>query len=147
MKTLCLCVLAAALLPQTARSQAVAQSGSHEAVAIAIDHLRNLEYGQAIQQLQTWVETNPEDLRAQNYLAVSILYQKMFHLGVLESRVYGQGGDIFKASKVDVEPKFQRQLISVLDKAQSIADLRVKSDVKDKEGLYWSGVTHGTRAT
>jgi tetratricopeptide (TPR) repeat protein len=141
-------VLAVVLVPAVSNSQTTTSlaepSGS---VAIGIDHLRNLEYEPAIQQLQSWLQTHPEDLRAHNYLGISILYQEMFHRGVLESRVYGHGGEVFKASKVAVTPEFQQQLLSVLERAQSLADLRVKSDPKDKEALYWGGVTHGTRAT
>jgi hypothetical protein len=32
----------------------------------------------------------------------------MFERGVLESGVYGEGGDIFKPSKVAVTPSFQQ---------------------------------------
>jgi tetratricopeptide (TPR) repeat protein len=148
MKPLCWLVLAVVLLPATTKSQtAGSQDGPSDPVATAIDHLRNLEYAQAIQQLQSWLETRPEDLRAHNYLGISVLYQEMFHRGVLESRVYGQGGDIFKAAKVAVAPEFQKQLLSILGKAQGLADQRAKSNPKDKEALYWAGVTHGTRAT
>ncbi len=148
MKLLYLFVLAAACLPAAVQSQTTGpQEASSDILESAIDHLRNLEYERAIQQLQSWLKTYPEDLRAQNYLGISILYQEMFHRGVLESRVYGQGGDIFKASKVEITPEFQHRLLSVLDKAQSLADLRSTSDARDKEALYWAGVTHGTRAT
>jgi hypothetical protein len=148
MKPLCVFVLALVLLPPATQCQSAGpQAEPSDPVATAIDHLRNLEYMQSIQQLQSWLETHPEDLRAHNYLAISILYQEMFHRGVLESRVYGHGGEAFKASKVAVTPEFQQQLLSVLQKSQSIADLRMKSDPKDKEALYWGGVTHGTRAT
>ncbi len=148
MKRLCLFVLALVLLPATTQSQVQgSQAGSSDPVATALDHLRNLEYELAVQQLQGWLETHPEDLRAYNYLGISVLYQEMFHRGVLESRVYGHGGDVFKASKVALTPEFQQQLLSILEKAQSLADRRAKSDPKDKEALYWAGVTHGTRAT
>lgn len=148
MKLFCSFVLIVVLLPAVTPSEAAAsQTNSTDPVAVAIDHLRNLEYEQAIQQLQSWLEAHPEDLRAYNYLGISVLYQEMFRRGVLESRVYGQGGDIFKASKVAVTPEFQQQLLSVLEKAQSLADARANAEPRDKDALYWAGVTHGTRAT
>ena len=116
-------------------------------VAIASDYLGDLEYEQAIQQLQRWLKTHPEDLRALNCLGTALLYQEMFHRGLLESRVYGNGGDVFKASKVPLTPEFERQLLPILEKAQTLAETRAKADPKDKESLYWAGVTHGTRAT
>ena len=148
MKRLCMFVLAVVLVPGVTNSQTTTSPAEPSGqLAIGIDHLRNLEYKEAIQQLQSWLETHPEDLRAHNYLGISILYQEMFHRGVLESRVYGHGGEVFKASKVAVTPEFQQQLLTVLAKAQSIAELRLNSNPKDKEALYWGGVTHGTRAT
>ncbi|MBZ5616930.1 MAG: tetratricopeptide repeat protein [Acidobacteriia bacterium] len=148
MKPPCFLLLLVVLLPATVQSQiGGAQAGPSDPVAIATDHLRNLEYEEAIQQLQSWLETHPKDLRAHNYLGISVLYQQMFHRGVLESRVYGHGGDVFKASKAALAVEFQEQLLSILEKAQSLADQRARSDPKDKEAVYWAGVTHATRAT
>jgi len=148
MKPICLLLLVVILVSLTSQSQSTGLRHSPpDLVAESIDHLRNLEYDQASQQLETWLKSHPDDLRARNYLAISILYQEMFHRGVLESRVYGHGGDVFKASKVDLTPEFQQELLSVLERAQNLADQRTKSDPKDKEALYWAGVSHGTRAT
>jgi tetratricopeptide (TPR) repeat protein len=116
-------------------------------MAIASDYLGDLEYEQAIQQLRSWLKTHPEDLRALNCLGTALLYQEMFHRSLLESRVYGNGGEVFKASKVPLTQEFERQLLPILEKAQSLAETRAKIDPKDKESLYWAGVTHGTRAT
>lgn len=127
--------------------ESLRQSDGSDPVAAAIAHLRNLEYDAARQQLREWGEAHPADLRAWNYLAIATLYQEMFRRGVLESSVYGQGGAVFKPSKVPVTPAFQQELFSVLDKAQELAEQRLKNDPKDKDAMYWAGVTHGTRAT
>jgi tetratricopeptide (TPR) repeat protein len=113
----------------------------------AIEHLRNLEYDAAKAQLRTCVDAHPSDLQAWNYLAIATLYDEMFERGVLESGVYGEGGDIFKPSKVSVAPSFQQELFSILDKSQQLAEERLKSDPRDKDAMYWAGVGHGTRAT
>lgn len=136
------------LFPLAAATQKPPVSGEdRDPVAVAIDHLRNLEYDPAKQQLRDWVETHPADLRAQNYLATATLYQEMFRRGVLEAGVYGEGGDVFKPNKVPVTPEFQQQLFSILDKAQGVAEARLMNDSKDKDAMYWAGVGHGTRAT
>jgi len=116
-------------------------------VTPAIEHLRNLEYDAAKQQLRGCVDAQPSNLRAWNYLAIATLYDEMLERGVLESGVYGEGGDVFKASKVAVTPSFQQELFSILDKAQQLAEERLKSDPNDKDAMYWAGVGHGTRAT
>jgi hypothetical protein len=124
-----------------------ANTQEQDPVNIAIDHLRNLEYGAAKQQLRGCIDTHPTDLRAWNYLATATLYNEMFDRGVLESSVYGEGGDIFKASKVAVTPSFQQELLSILDKSQRLAEERLKGNPRDKDAMYWAGVSHGTRAT
>ena len=118
-----------------------------DTVTAAIEHLRNLEYDDAKQQLHALGDAHPADLRTWNYLAIATLYQEMFQRGVLESGVYGQGGAVFKPSKVAVTPSFQQEFFSALDKAQGLAEQRLKNDPKDKDAMYWAGVSHGTRAT
>jgi tetratricopeptide (TPR) repeat protein len=137
--------LPVALLQQTPLQQH--RHDEDEAVTIAIEHIRNLEYAKSKQQLSRAVAVDSANLRAWNYLAIATLYEEMFKRGVLESRVYGQGGDVFKPSKVTITAEFQQELLNTLDKAQGVAEKRLKSDRSDQEAMYWAGVTHGTRAT
>jgi hypothetical protein len=76
------------------------------------------EYQESEQQLHPWLQANPRDLRAWNYLAVATLYEEMFKRGVLESCVYRQGGDVFIPGKLAITPEFQQELLDTLDKAQ-----------------------------
>jgi tetratricopeptide (TPR) repeat protein len=136
------------ILPPGGQAQTLpADAQDPDPVSIAIDHYRNLEYDAAKQQLRAWIDTHPSDLRASNYLATATLYGEMFERGVLESSVYGEGGAIFKASKVAVTPSFQQELLSILGKSQQLAEERLKSNPNDKDAMYWAGVSHGTRAT
>ena len=142
------CVLLAALLLSVPAFARHAQLPTPEdPVGVAIAHIRNLEYAEARQQLETWVGQHPDDLRAWNYLAVAILYREMFERGVLESKVYGQNGEAFRPSKVELTPGFQQELFRVLDQAQAVAQARLDKDPQDKDAMYWLGVAHGTRAT
>src|SRR5690349_6804149 len=121
--------------------------GQEKEVATAIEHIRNLEYAESEEQLRHFLTADSTNLGAWNYLAIAILYEEMFKRGVLESRVYGQGGDVFKPSKVAVTSEFQQELLKTLEKAQVVAERRLKSDPSDQDAMYWAGVTHGTRAT
>jgi len=142
------CILLAALLALVPAARArQAPAPPDDPVGVAIRHIRNLEYAEARQQLEAWVGEHPDDLRAWNYLGVAILYREMFERGVLEAKVYGQGGEAFQPSKVEVTPGFQEDLFRVLDQAQALAEQRIQKDPQDKEALYWLGVAHGTRAT
>ena len=135
-------------LPLGGQAQTLpANTQDTDPVSVAIDYYRNLEYDAAKQRLRGWIDTHPTDLRASNYLATATLYNEMFERGVLESSVYGEGGDIFKASKVAVSASFQQELLSILDKSQRLAEERLNSNPHDKDAMYWAGVSHGTRAT
>jgi tetratricopeptide (TPR) repeat protein len=122
-------------------------SPEQDLVSLAIEHLRNLEYDVAKEQLRRCTDTQPSDLRAWNYLAIATLYGEMFERGVLEASVYGEGGEIFKAGKVAVTPAFQQELLSMLNKTQQLAEERLKNNPNDKDAMYWAGVGHGTHAT
>jgi tetratricopeptide repeat protein len=128
-------------------SQETQAGAQPDVVATAIEHLRNLEYAESEHLMRQWLEKHPSDLRARNYLAIATLYQEMFKRGVLESRVYGHDGDIFKPSKVAITSEFQKEILDLLDKAQKAAEERLKPEGSDKEAMYWAGVSHGTRAT
>jgi hypothetical protein len=116
-------------------------------VSSAIEHLRNLEYNAAKEQLRSCVDAHPSDLRAWNYLAIATLYDELFKRGVLESSVYGEGGEIFKGGKVAVTPAFQQELLSLLNKSERLAEERLKNNPNDRDAMYWAGVGHGTQAT
>ena len=115
-------------------------------VEVAINHYRNLEDEAARQQLEAWLADHPGDLRARNYLASVILQRELLRRELLESQVYGPHGEAFDGKKVPVSPAFQQELFGVLDKAESIAEERLRKNPRDEEALYWAGVAHVTRA-
>ena len=130
----------------------LAASGSQappepEAVRQAKEYQLNLDYNQAEKLLQAYVADRPDDLRALNLLATVLLYREMFRRGLLESQLYGSKGEIFKPKQEPLDAEFQQRLLAILADAQGRAEHRLKRDPKDKEAMYWAGVTHGTRAT
>ncbi len=146
--SLLLVVLLISPVATAARKHAPAQQAPPEdPVATAVDHLRNLEYEPAETLLDGFLQQHPEDLRAWNLLGTVILYREMFRRGLLESHLYGKKGEVFQPTTAPVSEQFERKLYAVLDKAHSLADARLQKDPKDRDALYWGGVSHGTRAT
>lgn len=140
--------LLACATPAEGQQFPASESASDDAaVDVAIGHLRNLEYDEARAELTNRLADNPGDLRAWHYLGVATLYEEMYRRGVLESKIYGEGGSAFKASKVDVSPEFQKELLGILDRGQAAALGRLTLDKSDKDAMYWLGAIHGTRAT
>ncbi len=115
-------------------------------VAVAINHYHNLEHEAARRQLEAWLTDHPGDLRARNYLASAILQRELLRRELLESQVYGPHGEAFDGKKVPVSPAFQQELFGILDKAESVAEERLRKNPRDEEALYWAGVSHVTRA-
>lgn len=135
----------AAVLP--AESQTPMAGGpDREQLSVALDHLHNLEYEEAREELEAWLRQHPTDLHALNYLGTVILHHEMFHRGILETQVYGELGEMFRSGKVPFSPGFQQELLTVLDKAQMLAENRMKRNPDDQEAMYWAGAAHATRA-
>jgi hypothetical protein len=106
----------------------------------------NLEFQPARQLLESWLEQHPTDLRAWNYLAESILDQEMLNEGLLSTGAYLDRGEAFRKRNAPLRADFEREFLGKLDKAQALAQLRLKQNPTDQEALYWAGVEHGTRA-
>ncbi len=130
-----------------AQAEQLHPAPADDAVSIAIELYRNLEYDQAQAVLEEFLRTHPGDLRGLNTLASVILYREMFQRGLLDSNLYGKQGEAFQPATTPVSPEFERRLFAVLDKAQAAADQRFQKNPGDEEAQYWGGVTHAVRAT
>ncbi len=130
-----------------AGDRASADRASEEAFfAQVLDHQFNLEYDVARGQLLEWLHQYPADVRALNYLGTVLLHREMFRRGILETRIYGELGEMFQTRKMPFSAGFQGELFEVLQKAQVLAENRLKQNPNDSEALYWAGITHATRA-
>ncbi len=118
---------------------------AEDPVSTAVNAIYNLEYDDAINILERFLNTKPDDLKALNRLADAMLRKEMFRQGLMEVGVYGDKGDVYKPAKSAPDPTFDTALTKVLDTAQGIADTRLATRPEDRDALYWSGVVHGTR--
>ena len=112
----------------------------------ALECIYNLQFRSAQQTLEAWLGHHPDDLRALNYLANATLDQQLFDAGLLSSDVYTNRGSVFRKKKVPLPKGFEKNFLGILDKAQALAEQRLKQNPRDEEALYWLGVTHSTRA-
>lgn len=124
----------------------VAETEDTAARRAVVGHLHNLEYDAARQELEAWLHREPSNLGARNYLATVILYKEMFRLGILEKHFYGDSSAMFRSGTVSPTAGFRKELFAALDKAQSLAEARLKQNPSDEEALYWAAQTHSTRA-
>ncbi|MGH9344466.1 MAG: tetratricopeptide repeat protein [Terriglobia bacterium] len=110
-----------------------------------VNAMYNAEYEPAESALQKWVKLHPEDVRAWNYLAETILDQEMLREGLYSGAAYANSGVAFRKRERPVSAGFGADLSSVLDQAQKLETGRVKQNPRDEEALYWLGVTESTR--
>ena len=144
---LCMFLLGVGSLPTAQQGGATQAAGSGNLLAQALDHMHNLEYDAAQQELQTWLYAHPNDLPALNYLATDLLHRELSKLGLLRLNVYGGGGSIFHGAPAKVDPEFEKDFLQATNNAIRAAETRLKQNPKDEDALYWAGAAHATLAT
>jgi tetratricopeptide (TPR) repeat protein len=117
-----------------------------EPLILALNYRYNLEYSEARKAIEGWLAQHPEDLHGLNALATVMLHGEMFRHGILAAHIYGDMGQMFRTGRIPYPPQFQQQLFSTLQKAETLAENRLKKNPKDQEALYWAGVSHATAA-
>ena len=110
-----------------------------------VQAMYNAEYSRAESMLEKWVKSHPDDFRAWNYLAESVLDQEMVREGLYTGAAYGNSGIAFRKRERPVSPGFAAKLTPLLDRAQQLELGRLARNSKDEEAIYWLGVTYSTR--
>jgi hypothetical protein len=114
--------------------------------APGFQHFYNLEYPEALAAFRAEAATNPNSPDVHNHIAQTILYREMFRSGALESElVTGSNPFLYreglKPSKAD-EQEFQDSI----NRAQTLAEARLKINPNDAQALYAQGVSYGLLA-
>jgi hypothetical protein len=135
-------VAAMTAVPQS--SAPFADSGG--VLAQALDHMHNLEYDAAQQDLEDWLKAHPDSLPALNGLATTILHRELYKLGLLQLNVYGGSGSIFNGFTPTADPAFEKAFLQAINHAIRAADARLKLNPKDEDALYWLGAARSTLA-
>jgi tetratricopeptide (TPR) repeat protein len=144
-------LLAVAIALATLRSPFAIASGQTLAarpadpLAPVLDKMYNAEYADGQRMLELWLKSHPDDFRALNYLAESMMDREMLREQLFNGSAYMNSGQAFQHRKQPLPEGFQQRLNGIFDKAQGLEEARLKEDSKDQEALYWLGVTHGGR--
>src|ERR1700694_4099215 len=77
----------------------------------AFDHFYNLEYDQAIAELEKGAagETNSADLH--NHIAQCIQFREMFKVGALESELVSGNNSFLRRPKIDATPEIEKKFL------------------------------------
>src|SRR5260370_6609400 len=111
----------------------------------AFDHFYNLEYDQAIAELEKGAagETNSADLH--NHIAQCIQFREMFKVGALESELVSGSNSFLRRPKIDTTPEAEKKFFSEIQTAIDMAQARLKANPNDAKALYSLGVSYGLR--
>src|SRR5882724_5076474 len=111
----------------------------------AFNHFYNLEYDQAIAELEKGEAADPNSIAVHNYLAQCIQFREMFKVGALESELVTGNNSFIRRPKIDTTPEVEKRFFDEIGKATSLAEARLKANPNDTKALYALGVTYGLR--
>lgn len=133
------------VMPAAGASQSVAQAAPNP-LDEALEHIYNLQFGEAHRIIQAWVDQHPEDLRGLNYLANVTLDEVMLKEGLFAGEAYTNRGEVLQNTKPPLPPGFESRFLGILQKIDKLAGDRLARNPKDEDALYWAGAAHATRS-
>src|SRR6266851_4370097 len=111
----------------------------------AFNHFYNLEYDQAIGELEKEEVRDPNSAELHNHLAQCIQFREMFKVGALESELVTGNNSFLRRPRIDTTPEVEKRFFDEVQKAISLAEARLKTNPNDTKALYSLGVTYGLR--
>src|SRR5260370_36063673 len=124
----------------------LAARAAEPTVAEGFDHFYNLEYDQASEAFNAEAAAHPDDPKAFNHVAQTILYRAMFRAGALESELVTGTNPFLRREKVNPGPEEQRRFEQAIQKSMELCQARLHKNPADKDAMYTLGVAHGLRA-
>jgi tetratricopeptide (TPR) repeat protein len=112
----------------------------------AVSHFYNLEYDQAIADLEKAIAADPNSANLHNLLAESIQFREMFRVGALESELVTGANSFLRRPKIDTTPQVEKRFFDEIQKAIDLSQDRLKANPNDTKALYSLGVAYGLRA-
>src|SRR5580704_18930217 len=111
----------------------------------AFDHFYNLEYDQAIAELEKGVATAANSPDIHNHIAQCIQFREMFKVGALESELVSGNNSFLRRPKIDTTPEVEKKFFNEIQMAMDMAQERLKANPNDAKALYSLGVSYGLR--
>ena len=108
--------------------------------AVAFDHYYNLDYDQAIQEFDQVLHRHPDDPFAVNHYMTAILIRELYRMGALNSGEYSNDSFIGQAHR-PADPKVKEQIRGLVERAEDLEELALKSNPNNIDALYARGVT------
>lgn len=111
----------------------------------ASNHFYNLEYDQAIADLDKALASDPNNATYHNAVAQSIEFREMFRVGALESELVSGSNSFLRRPKINTTPQVENRFFSEIQKAMDLCDAQLKKNPDDTGALYTEGVSYALR--
>jgi tetratricopeptide (TPR) repeat protein len=111
----------------------------------AFHHFYNLEYDQAIAELEKGVAKEPNSAGLHNHLAQCIQFREMYKVGALESELVSGNNSFLRRPKIDTTPEIEKRFQDEIRKAMELSEARLKTNPNDTQALYALGVSYALR--
>jgi len=112
----------------------------------AFQHFYDMEYESSILEFSQILERHPDDPDAINHLITAVLFRELYRVGALNTGDYANDSFISAAHR-PADKRACDQIKSLVTKALSLEEDRLKKNAKDTAALYARGVTRAQYAT
>ena len=111
-----------------------------------LDHFYNLEYDEAIADLQKALEGDPDNVLFHNYLTNVFLFQELYRTRRLEGNLYAASNAFLKAQKPKPDPERMALIRQRVATVKQLCQQRLQENRYDTEALYAQGVAYSIEA-
>jgi len=108
--------------------------------AAAFDHFYNLDYDRAIDEFDQILRRHPDDPFAVNHVCMAVLIRELYRMGAMNTGEYANDSFIGQAHR-PADPKAKERIRSLIERATSLEEQRLKSNPNDVDTLYARGST------
>jgi tetratricopeptide (TPR) repeat protein len=110
---------------------------------LGMDHFYNLEYREAIENLELAVASDPQNLLFYNFLANAYLFRELYRLGQLDANLYGASNTFLRERKPEPDPKQLAKVKELIAEVRVRGEKRLAENPHDRDALYALGTSYG----
>lgn len=111
-----------------------------------LDHFYNLEYPEAVEDFESALEGDPDNLIYYNFLTNTYLFEELHHLGQLEGNLYASSNRFLEKEKPEPDAERLKLIEDRIDEVKRRCQERLDKNPRDVHALYALGTAHGMDA-
>jgi hypothetical protein len=108
--------------------------------------LYKLDFAGAQKDFTAWQTQHPDDPMGPVSEAAGLLFSEFNRLGVLEAQFFENDDAFVDRPKLTADPEVHKKFQSAIDRAETLARARLKTNAKDRDGLFAMTLSSGLQA-